>query len=381
MMKELLKISLNRPVEISKLQAQGTKVIGYFAGDFIPEEIIYAAGAIPICLLHGGDNRSVEEAHAYITRLICAFSRAQLGQRYTNEQPYYTMLNMLVTPVSCQHLRRIGDVWEELAGIPIFKVGVGLKQNEIGAGWYKERLRVMQEKVEQLTGNKITTEKLKESTELYAKMRKLLKNISILRKNPNPPITTEDFIKLNHLSYHLDPKIMVEKLEEMYEDLKKKDMNEAADKPRLMIIGPVMALGDNKIFSIIEGAGGNLVAERFCEGVRNYWTDIDLSNSDILEAITQRNIIDRPSCAFMRNSLKPSLEDILKLAKEFNVDGIIYYWMKYCETYEVESLYVLEKLHEAGIPAIFLETEYITTEAQLMRTRIEGLIEIIKSKQ
>ena len=381
MMKELIEMSINRPAEISKLQAQGTKVIGYFAGDFIPEEIIYAAGAIPVCLLHGGDNRSVEEAHAYITRLICAFSRAQLGQRYTNEQPYYTMLDMLVTPVSCQHLRRIGDVWEELADIPVFKVGVGLKQNEIGAGWYKERLRLMQEKVEELTGNKITPEKLKESTDLYAKMRELLKNISLLRKNANPPISTEDFIKLNHLSYHLDPKIIVEKLEEIYEDLKKKDMNKVDDKPRLMIIGPVMALGDNKIFGIIESAGGNLVAERFCEGVKNYWTDIDLNNGDILGAITQRNIVDRSSCAFMRNSLKPSLEDILKLAKEFNVDGIIYYWMKYCETYEVESLYVLEKLQEAGIPAIFLETEYITTEAQLMRTRIEGLIEIIKSKK
>ena len=70
MMKGLMENSLSRPAEIIKLRAKGTKVIGYFAGDFIPEELIYAAGAVPVCLLHGGDNRSVDEALAYTTRLL-----------------------------------------------------------------------------------------------------------------------------------------------------------------------------------------------------------------------------------------------------------------------------------------------------------------------
>jgi len=54
-MQRLAEYALNRPAELVKLRARGTKVIGYLAGDFIPEELIYAAGAVPVCLLHGGD--------------------------------------------------------------------------------------------------------------------------------------------------------------------------------------------------------------------------------------------------------------------------------------------------------------------------------------
>ncbi len=380
-MKELLEMSLNRPAELSKLKAQGTKVIGYFAGDFIPEEIIYAAGAIPVCLLYGGDNRSVEEALAYTTRLLCPFSRAQIGQRFTNEQPYYSMIDMVISPVSCQHMRRVGDIWEEFSGIPVFKVGVGLKQNEIGARWYAEALKLMQDKVEEFTGNKITNVKMKEGIEIYAKMRELLKKISLLRKRPTPPISTADFVKLNHLSYLLEPEVMVEKLKALHEALIMKKEEEPNNMPRLMVVGPAIALGDYRIFSLIEDAGASVVVENICEGVRNYWTSIAIDSDDFLAALARRNIIERPACAFMRYSLKPSLDNILNLVKEFRVDGIVYYWMKYCETYEIEGLYVIEKLQDKDLPIIFIESEYIANEAQLMKTKIEGLIEIIKSKK
>ncbi len=373
--------SLNRPAEISKLRAKGTKVIGYFAGDFIPEELIYAAGAIPICLLHGGDNRSVDEALAYTTRLLCPFARAQIGKRFTREEPYYSMIDLLVSPVSCQHMRRVGDVWEEFSGVPIFRVGVGLKQNEVGAQWYAETLKIMQDRLEELTGNKISKDKLKEAIKIYAKIRELLKKISLLRKSPTPPISTVDFIKLNHLSYLLAPEVFVKTLISLYEELKQKEEGEPNNEPRLMVIGPAIALGDNRIFSLIKAAGASVVVEHFCEGVRNYWTDIDINKDDLFAALAQRNIVKRPACAFMRDSLRSSLDFTLKLAKEFNVDGIIYYWMKYCETFEIEYLYFIQKLQEKGLPMIFLESEYIANEAQSMKTKIEGLIEIIQSKQ
>lgn len=379
-MQKLTEYSLNRPAELSKLRARGTKIIGYFAGDFIPEELIYAAGAVPVCLLHGGDNRSVQEALAYTTRILCPFARAQIGQRFTKEQPYYTLVDMLISPISCQHMRRVGDVWEEFSGVPVFRVGVGLKQNEIGAQWYREALKLMQYTLEKLTGNAITHSKLKKAVELYAKQRELLKKISLLRKSINPPISSEDFVKLNHLSYLLDPDIMVEALESLYEELGKKKGVQRKSGPRLMVVGPAIALGDSRIFHLVDDVGASVVVEDICEGVRNYWTDIE-TDGDLLAALAQRNIVKRPSCAFMRDSHKPSLDFILKLAKEFKVDGVVYYWMKYCETYEIEHLYISQELQDKGLPMVFLESEYIANEAAVMKTRLEALVEIIKSKK
>lgn len=379
-MQRLTEYALSRPAELVKLRARGTKVIGYFAGDFIPEELIYAAGAVPVCLLHGGDNRSVQEALAYTTRILCPFSRAQIGQRFTKEQPYYGMVDLLIPPVSCQHMRRVGDVWEEFSGVPVFRVAVGLKQNEIGAGWYRDALKLMQDELEKVTGNRITQGKLKRAVELYARQRELLRKISLLRKSPSPPITTADFVKLNHLSYLLDPVVVVEALESLHEELSKKKGGQRRSRPRLMVVGPAIALGDSKVFQLVEDAGASVVVEDICEGVRNYWTDIDV-NGDLLTALAQRNIVKRPACAFMRDSHRPSLEFLLKLAREFKVDGVVYYWMKYCETYEIESLYISQELQKKGIPMVFLESEYIANEAGPMKTKIEALVEIIGSKR
>ena len=290
------------------------------------------------------------------------------------------MVDLLISPISCQHMRRVGDVWEEFSGVPVFRVGVGLKQNEIGAQWYRDTLKLMQDTLEKLTGNKITQSKLKKAVELYAKQRELLKKISLLRKSPNPPISTADFVKLNHLSYLLDPNIMVEVLESLYEELGKKKGGQRKSGPRLMVVGPAIALGDSRIFHLVEDVGASVVVENICEGVRNYWTDIE-TDGDLLAALAQRNIVKRPPCAFMRDSLRPSLDFILKLAKEFKVDGVVYYWMKYCETYEIEHLYISQALQDKGIPMVFLESEYIANEAALMKTRLEALVEIIKSKQ
>jgi benzoyl-CoA reductase/2-hydroxyglutaryl-CoA dehydratase subunit BcrC/BadD/HgdB len=173
---------------------------------------------------------------------------------------------------------------------------------------------------------------------------------------------------------------MVEALESLYEELGKKKGGQRKSGPRLMVVGPAIALGDSKIFHLVEDVGASVVVEDICEGVRNYWTDIDI-NGDLLAALAQRNIVKRPACAFMRDSHRPSLDFILKLAKEFKVDGVVYYWMKYCETYEIESLYISQKLQEKGMPMVFLESEYIASEAAPLKTKIEALIEIIKSKQ
>ena len=379
-MQELTECSLNRPAEVSKLRAKGTKVVGYFAGDFIPEELIYAAGAIPVCLQHGGDNRTVQEALAYTTRILCPFSLAQIGYRFTREQSYYSLVDLLISPVSCQHMRRVGDVWEEFSGVPVFRVGVGLKQNEVGAGWYRDALQLMQDRLEQLTGRKATPAKLKKAVELYARQRELLKKISLLRTGLNPPISAADFVKLNHLTYLLDPKVMVEALESLHDELATKKEKQNKDKPRLMVVGPAIALGDRRVFDLVEDVGATVVVEHFCEGVRNYWTGIKI-NSDLLAALTERNIVNRPPCAFMRDSHRPSLDFILKLAKDFKVDGIVYYWMKYCETYEIEHLYIAQELQKRGIPMVFLESEYIANEAAVMKTRLEALVEIVRSKK
>ena len=43
----------NRLVDLSRAKEKGVKIIGYTPGGFLPEELVLASGAIPLCLVRG----------------------------------------------------------------------------------------------------------------------------------------------------------------------------------------------------------------------------------------------------------------------------------------------------------------------------------------
>ena len=60
----------NRLTDLSKAKEKGQKIVGYTPGGYLPEELVLASGAIPICLIRGGDHSMVELAGAYICRWL-----------------------------------------------------------------------------------------------------------------------------------------------------------------------------------------------------------------------------------------------------------------------------------------------------------------------
>jgi hypothetical protein len=47
-----------------------------------------------------------------------------VGERLLKKNPYYSLLDMVVAPVTCQHLKKVSEVWEYEGELDIFKLGV-----------------------------------------------------------------------------------------------------------------------------------------------------------------------------------------------------------------------------------------------------------------
>jgi len=375
-MKELSEHLLNRPLELMKRREDGVKVIGCFVGEYVPEEMIYAAGAIPITLVHGGDPESVEAAHSAVPRFLCPFARAQFGQRILDEQPYYNLVDMLAVPISCQNLRRIADLWNHFTDVPVFRLGIPHEyDSDRGLEYYRNMLDLFKQRLEEFTGNTVTEDKLKHAIELYNRMRSLLKSLSLLRKSLTPPFDSLDFIRLNHASYYADPVFMVKKLEVISQESMNKEGDPALkNRPRFVLAAPNIALGDFKVLNLVREAGGLVVAEEVCEGVRKYEENVEI-DGDPLDALAVKYLQKRVPCAFMRSSSKRRLDIMVDMISEFNAQGLLWYQLKYCETYDLESFYFSEKMKEMKIPMLKLESEYDISDTGQLKTRIDAFIE------
>ena len=238
----------SRPEQLRELKKNGTKIIGYFPGNYVPEELIYASGAVPLCLIHAGNSRAAEAGLSVFPRVICPFARAQVGERLLNENPFYALLDMVVAPITCQHLKKVGEFLEYQGDLEIFKLGVPHQHdNDFEQEYYRDRIIALRDRLQAFTGNEISGERISEAIALYNRMRESLKNLSLLRRDSPSPLSPLDFIRLNHVSFYADPVFMVDFLESAYNELRERRPSAQTDAPRILLIGPIIGYGVYRI--------------------------------------------------------------------------------------------------------------------------------------
>lgn len=371
-----------RMADLKKLKAEGRKIIGYTPGGYMPEELVYAAGAVPVCLIRGGDHVPVEVAGAYTSRWLDTFCRAQIGYKALKEDELYQIIDLLVVPITDQNMRAVADAWGcFFKETPLFTFAVPQRKTENGFQYYLHGLKRLMRKLEETTGNKITDEGIRKAIELSNREGQLLREISLMRKNPQPQVTGRHFARINHISFLVDKGLMVNTLETLTGELKEKKGDRKLQGTRILFTGSTLALGDYKMFDLIEKAEGEVVIEEFAEGIRHYWDTVKL-NGDPIGALADKYFRRRVPPAWFHNSYQERSAYLCKIARDFSVDGVIWYQLMYRDAYDVEAFYfprILEK--ETGLSMLKIESEYDAAEVGPFRTRVETFIETIRAKK
>jgi benzoyl-CoA reductase/2-hydroxyglutaryl-CoA dehydratase subunit BcrC/BadD/HgdB len=361
-----------RLVDLKSARKEGRKVIGYLPGGFLPEELVLAAGAIPVCLVRGGDHSAVEISRKYICRWMDPFCRAQIGYGLSEEDPYYNSLDLMVVPITDNHIRAVSDVLAYNTNLDIFTFGVPHMKEQSTFEYYLYGLTKLKQKLEAITGTDITDTNLREAISLCNRERDLFRKISMLRKSKPVPISSRDFIALNHGSCIAEKAFMVDLLESIYEDLKK-GVTEEQQGPRILLTGSTLAMGDSRVLDLIEAAGGIVVMEEFAEGIRFYWEDVT-PNGDLMNALANCYLMKRVCPAWFRPG-DERRDFLIKLCGDYQIDGVIWYQLMFRESYKTESYYFPEQLkRKTGLSMLEVESDYDPSESGNIRTRIETFL-------
>lgn len=362
--------------DLKRLKKEGRKIIGYTPGGFLPEELVLACGAIPLGLIRGGEHSMVEISSNYICRWIDTFCRAQIGYGVSGHDPYYNIIDLLVVPMTDNHIRAIMDVLDYNTSIEVFPFGVPHTKDDLATAYYRHGIVKLKNKLEEFTGNEITGSGLLEAINLCNRERELLREISLMRKTRSVPISSQDFVALNHGSFIADKRVMVEILESLAKELKEQDALPESG-PRILLTGSTLAMGDGKVLDFTDRKGGVVVVEEFAEGIRPYWDSVR-PDGDLMDALVDAYFIRRIPPGWFRPG-KERLDFLIRLAREYDVAGVIWYHLMYRESYKIESYFFPDILkRETGLPMLLLESDYDISEAGQMETKIETFIESIR---
>lgn len=366
-----------RLTDLSKAKEQRRKVIGYTAGGYLPEELVLACDAIPVCFVQAGNNAILKDAGAYICRWFDPFWRSQIGYLTSRKDPYYSIVDLIVVPVTDNHVRAFSNsVGYYTPEIESFVFGVPHVKDKAALKYYLQGISRLKKKLEDFTGVKISESKLKQSIQLCNRERELLRQISLMRQSDNFAVTSKDFVALNHGSLLADKRVMVGILESFIEEIKD-GTPLSKDAPRILFTGSTLARGDIKVMDIIESAGGLVVMEEFAEGICLYWGKVELGG-DLMANLAEAYFMDRVCPGWFRPGTE-RLDFLIKLAKDYKANGVIWYQLMYRESYKVESYFFRDRLiKETGLNMLTVESEYDDMETGPMKTRIETFIKTIR---
>jgi len=380
-LEELAQIARTRPEKLKEQKGKGDKIVGY-VGRFVPEELIHASGAVPYLMCRGGEPEPPDAVIPYMLRFMSPYARSQIGYHLLGMDPVVPMLDLIVAQCSDCHESRLADLLEYFK-LPTVRLGVPPDwKKSLSREYYQKRLTWLREKLEVLTGNKISGEKLKKSIEFFNQTRDFLSRINLLRKKQPPPIGSYDFIRLNHYSFYCDLEKLLPKLNELYKQLQKGKSPFSREAPRILLAGHVVGIGDYVVPKLIEDSGGVVVAEFLDEGMRqcawNVKTDGDLMNN-----LGETYYLLRAPPSIFQPAWEERVEIIKKLIRDFNIDGVIWYELSFEEIYDLECSILSKAMDEVNMPFLKLESSYEYSREAVgpLTTRVESFIESVKQRR
>jgi benzoyl-CoA reductase/2-hydroxyglutaryl-CoA dehydratase subunit BcrC/BadD/HgdB len=356
---------------LKTIRETGKDAIGCFP-IYTPDEIVYAAGCVPIGMWGGGTK--IRLADKYLQSFCCSVMRSNIEFGLNG---VYDMLKAVIIPTFCDTLKCVGENWKTaIPHIPVITAVYPQNRNLPAAIPYlRDEFRRIRAEIERILDVTISDDDLEGSFSVYEDYRDAMRCF-VKAASEYPDIIDN---KARHLiikaGYFMDKKPYTRMIRELTAELVAETV-----KPfrgfRVIVTGlisePVDIL-DIFTYNHIAVAGDDLAQES-----RQFRTKVG-DEGDATDRMI-RCIADRKGDTFLYEEGKSKGEMLLKMFTEYKADAVVAFMMKFCDPEEFDYPIVKEILEKAGVPVLHIETDQHADSYEQIRTRVQSFSEMLKSR-
>ena len=347
----------------------GGKVLGYFC-TYVPEEILYAANILPVRILGSHESQDVTEPHIFA--MFCPFCRDCLAQGLKGRYDY---LDGIMIAQSCLHIRQAFTSWD--LHIPVdysYYLPHPMNiQSPHAIPYLTKELESFQKSIEDWIGHPITDEDLQRGIEIMNENRRLMWDVYEFRKSSEPPLNGLEAMQMVVSSQMMDKIEHNRELTALLQKLPSRNLGDPGE--RLMILGSED--DDTNFITMVENLGATFVTDDHCTGTRYFEREVKV-NGDMLTAIAER-YVKRVPCPSKDWPERTRLEHIMRMAREYDVQGAILVQQKFCDPHEIDIPSIKAALEKKDIQTLFLEFD-VTVPMGQFKTRVEAFLEILREE-
>lgn len=347
---------------------QGKKVIGLL-DSYIPEEVIYAAGAMPWHIM-GTWRQNVGMASIYRPPNTCRYCAHVLESLLAGELDF---LDGVIGSDWDDDRRRLFDQWTHLQKSDYrYILHVPVVDSELTRHNFTEKVEELRASLEKFLGVRITESSLNQAIEKYNHMRSLLMKVYELKKKERPPLTGAETLGLTTAAMIMPKDEYIKEVEALLPYLETREAPAKTFRPRLLVSSERL---DNPAYiTTIEEAGALVAMDDLDTGSRYFWRQIE-TNREPVAAIAQRYLL-RPPCPRML-FWDRQVKQVIEWAREWKIDGVINFAQRYSYPRLFGIPYFRDQMAEAGIPFITIDRAYHLENVGQIQTRAEAFVETI----
>ena len=365
--------------ELVNAKKQGQKVIGTFCL-YVPEEIILAANGISVGLCAGAEC-GTELVEQVLPRNTCALIKSFVGFKLAGVCPYVEACDIVIGETTCDGKTKAYEIFNEYKAT--FVLEIPHMKNDSDRRLWRSEIGRLANKMEELTGNKITADSLRRGVEIVNAKRQAIYRLNRLRAADPAPISGLDSLLINQVQFYDDPIRLTEKINELCDELENRVAGKTgvapAGTPRLLVSGCPMAAPNWKLPYIIEKNGAVIVGEESCVGERGTRNLVNLDGAKTREKMLDRiaeRYLNIDCAVFTPNPERTA--HVSEMARQYKADGVVHYEIQFCTPYTMEGSAVRRAMNKDGIPVLRIETDYSMEDTAQIETRVQAFLEMLK---
>lgn len=364
-----LQFASENPQEVAKQYvAEGKKVVGVMPV-YTPEEIVHAAGMVPVGLW--GGNVEINDAKQYFPAFACSIMQSilEFGLKGT-----YKDLSAVVIPAMCDTLICMTQNWKSgVKDMPMIAfVHPQNRKIEAGVKYLVAEYEGVKAKLEEVAGKEITEEELTKSIDVYNEHRKVMQEfVELVPKHLNTitPAIRNAVIKSGLYMLKEEHTALVKELNEI---LRNSD-EEVFEGKKVLVTGIIF--DQKEVLEILEENNIAIAYDNTAQESRQFMTLVP-EGATALERLA-RQWSDIEGCTLAYDPQKKRGAMIADDVKRLGLDGVVYALLKFCDPEEYDYPIVKEDLEAAEIPCLYLEVEQESTNSEQIRTRVQTFAEML----
>ena len=338
----------------------------------IPEEIITAAGLLPV-RLRAYDLPDTALADSNMHRIVCSYSRAILNLQLAGSLDF---LDGLVVTNTCDHHLRLAGQLANKSNYPFFHYfSMYHTLTDGGKEWFRAEIEKLIRQIEKSFNISISEDDLRRAISVYNRSRQLLQRLNELRKKDPAPLNGTEYLQVVTAGMSMPKETYNDHLEQLLIELENKPVG-VGGQPRLLIRGG--ACDSPEFISFVESKGASVVADDSCFGLRYVEGLMDEGAHDPLDAIIDR-YFDRVPCPSVIDGYDNRLAHFKTVIEEWNIQGIVNARVKFCDHWAAAGWILKKSLSQGNqkLPVLDLEREYNTVGSGQISTRLQAFLELL----